>query len=947
MLGGKYALEQVLGIGGMAAVYVGVHRNGNRVAVKVLHLEISCDPGAVARFRREGYVANSIGHPGAVRVLDDDVDDDGSAYLVMELLEGETLHARARRLGGYLPPREVLALASDLCDVLAAAHERGVVHRDVKPENLFLTLERVLKVLDFGIARGGEGSGGMATLAGAALGTPAFMAPEQALGHSRDVDARSDVWSAGATMFALLSGQIVHQAATTSELLVAAATRPARSLADAAPGLPAPIVDLVDRALRFASDERWPSAAALRSAIEHAHLAAYGQRVDRSAVGPVVSAMAPSSSRAFAELVVAETKQVTLPTLSPVSTTGALDHAGEGALTAASERGISPAARSFGDAPGLTSRESAQTLPATDPPPAQLTVDERRPRSQPPPSAAPRTAEPLHTEPRGGRILGVVLALVAGAALIVARVRSPPETDTLPHVGESPCLADADCGLADWACGPEGRCVQQRRGCTESRACVASAGGRPSICRQSDGACVLLESEDCKVLAEPGDVGNDATIWIGAMFPLSGREASLFGSASRDSVELARRDFAEAVGCLPPAQPDGPRRPLAVVACDDVVDPRRVASHLVDDLRVPAIIGFHRSKEVADLAASHFNPHGVLALASNTAAMLRTIPHPQGQPRLVWRTTITTDMRVAPTAAFLSEVIEPALRATPGLLAPGEPIRVALPRVANATGLGEADDYVRTLRFNGKSVAENGESFRQVAFADYGDDKQQSDAVAGVVAELVHYLPHVVLSDMDEALVPELERRWPATARFRPRYLASGVESEAMVAFLRAHPELRTRLFNVDTLSSTAVLAKFVLRHNEVFSTKITAATATAAPYDAFYVAAYAATALGREPVTGPGLARAIARLRPPGEVVDVGPAGIYAALAALGVGKNIDLVGATTSLDFDPETGDAPADFAVFCVGPPRDGRPPELVESGLVFRARSARLEGKLSCP
>ena len=122
------------------------------------------------------------------------------------------------------------------------------------------------------------------------------------------------------------------------------------------------------------------------------------------------------------------------------------------------------------------------------------------------------------------------------------------------------------------------------------------------------------------------------------MFPLSGPERVPTARLARRGG-LARRDFAETVGGLPPARPGGPRRPLAVVICDDAADPARAAAHLVDDVRVPAILGFAPSKEVADLAASLFIPKGVLALASNTATMLRTIPRAPGEPRLVWRTT--------------------------------------------------------------------------------------------------------------------------------------------------------------------------------------------------------------------------------------------------------------------------------------------------------------------
>ena len=208
----KYTLARVLGAGGMAAVYLGVHRNGHRVAVKVLHDDAAADPDTRARFLREGYVANSIGHPGAVRVLDDDVADDGAAFLVMELLQGETLYARARRMGGRLPVGEALALGAALCDVLAAAHDKGVVHLDVKPENLFVTTERRLKVLDFGIARARLAPGAWGTHHGAALGTPAFMPPEQAHGRWDEVGPRTDIWAVGATMFALITGRLVHEA---------------------------------------------------------------------------------------------------------------------------------------------------------------------------------------------------------------------------------------------------------------------------------------------------------------------------------------------------------------------------------------------------------------------------------------------------------------------------------------------------------------------------------------------------------------------------------------------------------------------------------------------------------------------------------------------------------------------------------------------------------------
>jgi serine/threonine-protein kinase len=273
----KYRLERLIGCGGMAAVYEAVHRNGHRVAIKMLHPHLSIELDLRNRFLREGYVANKVDHRGAVRVADDDVTDDGSVFLVMELLEGETLDARWERHGRRLPLPEVCELAGQLLDVLEVAHARGVVHRDIKPENLFLTSEGVLKVLDFGIARLQEASGpDGATRTGRMIGTPAFMPPEQALGRSRQIDGQTDLWAAGATMFTLASGHFVHEAETMEEMLVHAGSRPARSILALLPGIPADVALVIDRALAFKKEERWSDARAMRLALVQAYAAAYG-----------------------------------------------------------------------------------------------------------------------------------------------------------------------------------------------------------------------------------------------------------------------------------------------------------------------------------------------------------------------------------------------------------------------------------------------------------------------------------------------------------------------------------------------------------------------------------------------------------------------------------------------------------------------------------------------
>lgn len=269
---GKWLVDSLIGIGGMGAVFAATHRNGHRVALKILHPQLSMMRDVRARFAREGYVANAVGHPGVVRVLDDDETEDGAAFLVMELLTGENAEAFASRHGGKLPVDQAIRITDGLLDVLVAAHAAGIVHRDIKPENIFVTFDHEVKVLDFGIARLREGieSSGGSTRTGVTMGTPAFMPPEQALGHTVDVDALSDVWSAGATLFALLSGRPVHEANTPMEVVIAAATAHARSLAVVAPQAPPRLVAVVDRALAFKKADRFPTARLMQQALRDA-----------------------------------------------------------------------------------------------------------------------------------------------------------------------------------------------------------------------------------------------------------------------------------------------------------------------------------------------------------------------------------------------------------------------------------------------------------------------------------------------------------------------------------------------------------------------------------------------------------------------------------------------------------------------------------------------------
>ncbi|WP_437336916.1 serine/threonine protein kinase [Sorangium sp. So ce394] len=305
VLRGKWRIDSLIGVGGMAAVYEATHRIGRRCAIKILHPEIAVSKELRARFEQEALAVNQLGHPAAVNVVDIDTSEDGSPFLVMELLDGESLGKRAHRSGG-IEERELLRVASTVLEVLDVAHGLGIVHRDIKPDNLFLTSSGGVKVLDFGIARMRQGGSNVRTRIGAMLGTLPYMSPEQIAGG--EIDGRADIFAVGATMFRILAGRRVHEGSTESELLIKMATQPAPALRTVAPSVSPEVCAIVDRALAFDLSRRYPTARAMREDIErvlgasappHAPTPASIRADVSSAIsvdGPTMAAPAPSQA---------------------------------------------------------------------------------------------------------------------------------------------------------------------------------------------------------------------------------------------------------------------------------------------------------------------------------------------------------------------------------------------------------------------------------------------------------------------------------------------------------------------------------------------------------------------------------------------------------------------------------------------------------------------------
>jgi eukaryotic-like serine/threonine-protein kinase len=265
---GRWRLDALLAVGGCSAIYAATHRNGHRVAMKIFDADLASNPAAVAHFQREGRVANGIGHPGVVAVVDDGTTEDGSPFLLMPLLEGETAQQRLARHPNGLPALEALAVVEAVLDVLVAAHDRGIVHRDLKPDNVFLERSGGIRVLDFGIARVADNPD--ATACGTVMGTPGYMAPEQARGSADEVGPRSDLWSVGALMYSLLTGRVLHEAPTPLASVLLAQREPVPAAREIVPGASDAVADVLDGALAYESSRRWMDATAMRWAVRAA-----------------------------------------------------------------------------------------------------------------------------------------------------------------------------------------------------------------------------------------------------------------------------------------------------------------------------------------------------------------------------------------------------------------------------------------------------------------------------------------------------------------------------------------------------------------------------------------------------------------------------------------------------------------------------------------------------
>jgi serine/threonine protein kinase len=417
---GSYRIHGELSRGGMGAVYRAQHAILERdVAIKLLRPELTQNAELMLRFVNEAKAASAIQHPGIIEVLDFGHAPDGRAYFVMEMLEGESL-ARRIELAGALPERDAANIARGIANALTAAHDKGIIHRDLKPDNVFLVADPDVgerpKVLDFGIAKLVDAA--RHTQTGALMGTPAYMAPEQARAASA-IDLRADLYSLGCVLYEMLTGQPPFVALGAGEIialqLFSEPTRPSERGVAVSPA----VESIVMRLLEKNADDRYQSAAELVAAID----AALGERpaqhddraFDRRPRDPNASLPPPIGKQTLAQgagrpamIATSHTRRRTRssPALVAGIAVGVLVALGIVAfvLTRSDERA---AAIPRDPPPAVVQPKAPEPTPAP-PPPAPTPVVEPRPVDPPVEEASPapparvreksRPTQPRHTK---------------------------------------------------------------------------------------------------------------------------------------------------------------------------------------------------------------------------------------------------------------------------------------------------------------------------------------------------------------------------------------------------------------------------------------------------------------------------------------------------------------------------------------------------------------------
>ncbi len=443
VIANKFKLVRLLGAGGMGAVYEAEDMLlKRRVALKLMKPEVARNKGMAERFIREGRAANAIEHKNIVRVFDLAMDDEaGSLFIVQELLSGESLAERLDR-EGKLPVGDAVVILDSVLEALQFAHGKGIVHRDIKPDNVFLHRgadgEVVPKIIDFGISKvTAEQQEGLAkTQTGTALGTPYYMSPEQIRGDS-DIDHRADLWSAGVMAFEMMTGRRPFIGDNYNMLIINIITSPAPDATAVDPAVPSAISQVIARSLRMDRAHRFESARALREALDDAVLESGARSSHVIALTPAsVRSMPPPAAIKKADSAVIAADSLVAMTVAPAppperaQRSPAVYALGALVVGLAIAGGVVGLRSNQGDS--SASRAAAASSPVSNAPPPETTIA-IRPASTP--SAAAVAAPAQAANPA---VVPAPVATAPVAASRGARVRSATASPTVANAAPTP-----------------------------------------------------------------------------------------------------------------------------------------------------------------------------------------------------------------------------------------------------------------------------------------------------------------------------------------------------------------------------------------------------------------------------------------------------------------------------------------------------------------------------
>ena len=423
-----YTLEQLIGRGGMGAVFLASHARlpGKQVAIKLLHAEVD-DAEVIARFRHEATIASQLNHPNIVEVHDFNVMPDGTPYLVLEYLVGETLAQRLR--AGPLPLDHALSIMREVGSALAAAHRNGVVHRDLKPANIFLVrteidgrLIEVAKVLDFGISKM-RSSQTVKTQDNSLLGTPQYMSPEQAVGAHTRVDERTDVFALGSILYEMLCGHPAFSGASIPEVVFKVVYEQPPPLGEEAPTLPRAVTAAIEQAMAKSASDRFANVGAFVEALT-------GEALATSHASGQVSAIAgPASVRTASEAGSARSASNRVRAMTPAEAIGETQGPGVARASAPSSarpqvNGTDRTIVGVGAAPGPVAAGNATVASVSDRSPVSRPADAEASAPEPEPVSPAPVRSPSSSRSRMP-LIALLVAAAAGAVAVYIVMRPP------------------------------------------------------------------------------------------------------------------------------------------------------------------------------------------------------------------------------------------------------------------------------------------------------------------------------------------------------------------------------------------------------------------------------------------------------------------------------------------------------------------------------------------